>query len=78
MQLIMLLPYFNINDIAAGRGVLYCASFAGMSYYDPGKEVYGIMHELPRIEYLHTFMAGDDIIAVSRDNIFSLPVPDHH
>ncbi len=74
----VLLPYFNINDISADNGVLYCASFAGMNYYDPETEIYGIMHELPRIEYLRTFTAGDDIIAVSRDNIFSLPIPHHH
>jgi hypothetical protein len=70
----VLLPYFNINDIAARGDVLYCASFAGMNYYQPKTETYGVMHALPRIEYLHAFIAGDDIIAVSRDNIFSLPV----
>jgi hypothetical protein len=72
----VLLPYFNINDITADGEILYCASFAGMNYYNPRTEIYGTIHDLPRIEYLYTFTAGDDIIAVSRDNIFSLPVPD--
>jgi hypothetical protein len=68
-----MLPYFNINDIDTDGSVVYCASFAGAAYYDPETDLYKIIYALPRQEYRYVFVIEDNIVAVSQNNILSLP-----
>ena len=68
-----MLPYFNINDIDTDGSVVYCASFAGVAYYDPGTELYKIIYTLPRQQYRYVFVIEDNIFAVSDNNVLSLP-----
>jgi len=70
----VLLPYFNIYDIAADDEVIYCASYAGIYYYEPGTDAYKVIYNLPRIKFDQVFVLDKTIIAVSSDNIYSLPV----
>lgn len=68
----ILLPYFNIYDIDTGNEVLYCASYAGIYYYDPDTELYKVINNLPSIKYDYVFLTDDNIVAVSRGTIYSL------
>jgi hypothetical protein len=70
----ILLPYFNIYDIDADKEVLYCASYAGVYYYEPETEFYKVIYNLPRIKYDYVFVVDEDILAVSGENLFSLPI----
>jgi hypothetical protein len=69
-----LLPYFNIYDIDTDDKVLYCASYAGINYYDPDNELYNVIYNLPRIKYDYVFVVDNSILAVSNKNIYSLPL----
>jgi len=70
----ILLPYFNIYDIATDSEVLYCASYAGVYYYEPETELYRVINNLPRIKFDYVFLAENNIIAVSHSTIYSLPL----
>ncbi|MGB3341389.1 MAG: hypothetical protein WBB37_07910 [bacterium] len=70
----VLLPYFNIYDIASDDEVIYCASYAGIYYYEPGTEAYKVIYNLPRIKFDQVFVLNKTIIAVSSENIYTLPV----
>jgi hypothetical protein len=70
----VLLPYFNIYDIAADNETIYCASYAGIYYYEPGPSTYKIIYNLPQIKYDHVFVLSNKIIAVTPDNIYSLNI----
>lgn len=70
----ILLPYFNIYDIDTDGEVLYCASYAGINYYEPGTEFYKVIYNLPRIKYDYVFAVDNNILAVSDKNIYSLPI----
>ncbi len=70
----ILLPYFNIYDIDTDDEVLYCATFSGVYYYEPDEGTYRIIYNLPREPYENVFVVNDELIAVSRDAIYSLPV----
>jgi hypothetical protein len=69
----ILLPYFNIYDIAADKEVVYCASYAGAYYYEPKTGLYKIIYNLPRLHYQNIFVVEDRIIAVADNALFSLP-----
>jgi len=69
----ILLPYFNIYDIDTDHEVLYCASYAGIYYYEPETELYKVVYNLPRVKYKYVFLADTNIIAVTDKNIYSLP-----
>ncbi|KPJ72378.1 hypothetical protein AMJ52_06515 [candidate division TA06 bacterium DG_78] len=70
----ILLPYFNIYDIDTDSEVLYCASYAGVYYYEPTTEFYKVIFDLPRIRYDYIFVIGDDILAVSNQHIYRLSI----
>lgn len=70
----VLLPYFNIYDIDTDNEVLYCASYAGIYYYEPDTELYKVIYNLPRIKYDYVFVADNNIIAVASKNIYLLPI----
>jgi hypothetical protein len=70
----VLLPYFNVYDIAADNEVVYCASYAGVYYYEPETEAYKVVYNLPQIKYNNVYVMNGNIIAVSLDNIYSLPI----
>jgi len=70
----VLLPYFNVYDIDTDHEVLYCASYAGVAYYDPKDQLYKVMYNLPRIKFNYVFVADSDLIAVSDQGIYRLPV----
>ncbi len=70
----ILLPYFNIYNIDTDNEVLYCASYAGIYYYEPETELYKVIYNLPRIKYNYVFIVDDNIVAVSSNNIYSLPI----
>ncbi len=69
-----LLPYFNIYDIETDNEVLYCASFAGVYVYEPETELYQMVSSLPSLSYDHVFVIDSNIVAVSKGNLFTLPV----
>jgi len=69
-----LLPYFNIYDIDTDNEVLYCATYAGIHYYDPASSLYKAIYNLPRIDYEYVFFVNNTILAISRDAIYSLPL----
>lgn len=69
-----LLPYFNIYQIDTDNRFLYCASYAGIYYYEPETELYRVVYNLPRIKYDYVFIIEDNIVAVSRNTIYSLPL----
>lgn len=68
-----LLPYFNVYDIDADSGVLYCASYAGIAYIDPADQLYKTVFSLPRIPFASVFILDDEILAVSSQGIYRLP-----
>lgn len=70
----VLLPYFNIYDIASDEEVIYCASYAGIYYFEPETDAYRVVYNLPRIKFDHIFVLNNNIIAVSSKNIYSLPI----
>ena len=70
----MLLPYFNIYDIDTDDDVLYCATYSGMYYYDPESATYKVIYNLPRIHYEYVFVVDGQILAVSRNSAYSLPL----
>jgi hypothetical protein len=70
----LLLPYFNVYDIDTDQEVLYCATYAGLYYYEPNSGLYKVIYNLPRIPYEHIFVVGDTLIAVSKNSIYSLPL----
>ncbi len=67
-----LLPYFNIYDITTDQQMLYCASYAGVYYYNPETMTYQIIYHLPRIKYDYLFFIQEKLIAVGDNKIFSL------
>ncbi len=69
-----LLPYFNIYQFDTDSHLLYCASYAGIYYYEPETEHYRVIYNLPRIKYDYVFIIEDNIVAVSRNTIYSLPL----
>jgi len=69
-----LLPYFNIYDIDTDNEVLYCATYAGIYYYDPTSSLYKAIYNLPRIDYGYVFCVDNTILAISRDAVYSLPL----
>ena len=69
-----LLPYFNIYDIDTDNEVLYCATYAGIHYYDPASSLYKAVYNLPRIDYEYVFFVDNTILAISRDAVYSLPL----
>jgi hypothetical protein len=69
----VVLPYFNIYDIDTDNDVLYCASYAGVYYYEPATEFYKVIFELPRIRYDYVFVIDNDILVVSDQHIYRLP-----
>jgi hypothetical protein len=70
----VLLPFFNIYDIDADDEVLYCATYSGMYYYEPEDELYRIIYNLPRIQYDYVAVIDDQLIAVGKNSIYSLPL----
>jgi len=70
----IILPYFNIYDIATDGEVLYCAYYLGIYYYEPAKKLFKGIYNLPRIQYNYVFVANDDILAISNKNIYRLPI----
>lgn len=69
-----LLPYFNIYDIDADDTVIYCATYSGVYYYEPGSGNYRIIYNLPRIPYERVYVIDDQLMAVSDNVIFMLPL----
>ena len=69
-----LLPYFNIYDIDTDSEVLYCATYAGIHYYDPASSLYKAIYNLPRIDYQYVFFVDNTILAISSDAVYSLPL----
>ncbi|MBN2621331.1 hypothetical protein JXB22_09620 [candidate division WOR-3 bacterium] len=69
----ILLPYFNVYDIAADQKVVYCASYAGAYYYEPETGLYKVIYNLPRVHYQNIFVVEDRILAVADNALFSLP-----
>ena len=70
----VLLPYFNIYDIDADNEVLYCATYAGIYYYEPETSLYKVIYNLPRIYYDYVFVIDKALIAVAKEAIYSLPL----
>jgi hypothetical protein len=69
-----LLPYFNIYDIDTDNEVLYCATYAGIYYYEPETSLYKVIYNLPRIYYDYVFVIDKALIAVAKEAIYSLPL----
>lgn len=69
-----LLPYFNIYDIDTDNEVLYCATYAGIHYYEPQTNLYKPIYNLPRINFAHLLVTDDTLIAISENAIFTLPL----
>lgn len=70
----ILLPYFNIYDIDTDGEVLYCASYAGIYYYEPDTELYKVIYNLPRVKYDYIFVVDENIVTVSNKVIYRLPI----
>ena len=70
----VLLPYFNIYDIDTDNEVLYCATYAGIYYYEPESSLYRVIYNLPRIHYEYVFVIDNALITVSENSIYSLPL----
>jgi ligand-binding sensor domain-containing protein len=66
------LPYFNVYDIDTDGEVLYCATFAGVNYYDPATSHYHAVNNLPRVRYDYIFTGKEELFAVSDQGIFRL------
>ncbi len=71
---VILLPYFNIYDIDSDGKTLYCATGAGINYFEPETKVYNPIYNLPRIKYNNVAIIEEDIIAVSDNCIYRLPI----
>ena len=71
---LIFLPYFNIYDIDADSEVVYCATYAGVYYYEPGTDFFKLIFNLPRIKYDYIYIVDDNILAVSTKNIYRLPI----
>lgn len=71
-----LLPYFNVYDIATDGAVLYCATHAGIYYFEPRRGSYNVVYNLPRLSYERVFVAGGRLLAKTRDQLLSLPLED--
>ncbi|MDH4211855.1 MAG: hypothetical protein OEV79_10465 [candidate division WOR-3 bacterium] len=69
-----LLPYFNIYDIDTDGAVIYCATYSGIYYYDPGSKSYRIIYNLPRIQYEHVYVIDDRLMAISDNIVYLLPL----
>jgi len=70
----IVLPYFNIYDIDSDGKILYCATASGINYFDPERQLYNPVYNLPRIKYNYVAVIDEDIIAVSDQNIYRLPI----
>jgi hypothetical protein len=70
----VLLPYFNIYDIDADDEVLYCATYAGIYYYEPEDAIYRVIYNLPRIKYDYVSVIDHQLIAVGENSVYSLPL----
>lgn len=71
---VILLPYFNIYDIDSDGKILYCATGSGINYFDPETQLYNPVYNLPRIKYNYVAVVNEDIIAVSDNCIYRLPI----
>ncbi len=69
-----LLPYFNIYDIDTDNEVLYCATYAGIHYYEPGTNLYKPIYNLPRKHYDYVFVTDNTLTAISENAIYTLPL----
>ncbi len=70
----IILPYFNIYDIDTDGKFLYCATASGINYFDPERQLYNPVYNLPRIKYNFVAVTDEDIIAVGDINIYRLPL----
>ena len=70
----VLLPYFNIYDIDTDGDVLYCATYSGIYYYVPEASLYRIIYNLPRMQYDYVSVINDQLVAVGKNSIYSLPL----
>jgi len=70
----VLLPYFNIYDIETDNSVLYCASYNGLNYYEPGTSLYKPIYNLPRQKYNSILVADPYLFAVADRLIYRLPI----
>ncbi|MGQ9817532.1 MAG: hypothetical protein ACUVQ3_06265 [bacterium] len=70
----IILPYFNIYDIDTDGKALYCATASGINYFDPERNLYNPVYNLPRIKYNYVAITEDDIIAVADQKIYRLPL----
>ncbi|MEO0156470.1 MAG: hypothetical protein ABIL07_05100, partial [candidate division WOR-3 bacterium] len=71
---VILLPYFNIYDIDSDGKILYCATGSGINYFDPETQLYNPIYNLPRIKYNNVAVVNEDIIAISDNCIYRLPI----
>ncbi len=71
---VILLPYFNIYDIDSDGKSLYCATGSGINYFEPEPQLYNPVYNLPRIKYNYVAVVNEDIIAVSDNCIYRLPI----
>ncbi|MEO0105842.1 MAG: hypothetical protein ABIL46_00750 [candidate division WOR-3 bacterium] len=74
---VILLPYFNIYDIDSDGKILYCATGSGINYFDPETQLYNPIYNLPRIKYNNVAVVNEDIIAISDNCIYRLPIKYH-
>lgn len=70
----VLLPFFNIYDIETDNSVLYCASYNGLNYFEPGTGLYKPIYDLPRQKYNSVLVADQFIFALSDNLIYRLPI----
>lgn len=70
----VLLPYFNIYDIAVDQHVVYCATYAGIHYYEPLTGLYKVIYNLPREHFNYVYVVDDRILAVADNALYSLPI----
>ncbi|MCX7994667.1 MAG: hypothetical protein N3A65_02690 [candidate division WOR-3 bacterium] len=68
------LPYFNIYDIDSDGKVLYCATGSGINYFNPETQAYNPVYNLPRIKYDYVAIVAENIIAISDEKIYRLPL----
>lgn len=69
-----LLPYFNVRDIDTDGAALYCATHAGVYYFEPLSGSYNAVYNLPRLSYERVFVARGRLLAKTQDQIFWLPL----
>jgi hypothetical protein len=70
----VILPYFNIYDIDSDGEILYCATGSGINYFDPKTQLYNPIYNLPRIKYNYVAIVEENILAVSDQCIYRLPI----